>query len=205
MYSRTVRLPGGGVAHCCGDKSILPKPLPDCEFCRRKNQGHNLCDYLTGGKCRRCSGHGERRMTATEARLHQGFVNILSGQWEHTEEEKERAALHLEAFTAAIKCYWCSGSGKQNCNRSFCGERCGVRISEQEGYCPDHQERAGHKKQLMRERCQWVESALAVSRCLRRDCNKVVQRGDRVLYFPDRVRWMDQACGEEYLRVSVEK
>lgn len=143
-------------------------------------------------------------MTATEGRLHQGLVNILSGQWEHTEEEKERAALHLEGFTAAIKCYWCSGSGKQNCNRSFCGERCGVRISEQEGYCPDHQERAGHKKRLVRERCNWVESSQFESKCLRRDCGNLTKPGDRVLYFPERQRVMDAECGEEYLRVSVE-
>lgn len=200
MYGRTISLPGLGTAFVCGAK---PLRLPPCEFCRRR-KGENQCDYQVGGPCRKCKGSGERRMSVQEAQLHAHLVNVTNGEYSAVSAaDAERAGAHLEAFTAGIVCYHCSGSGKQNCNRYFCGDRCGIRLSEKEGYCPDHMELAGHKRQIIREDCEWIERSTVSGKCYRGSCKRDVDAGQRALYFPDKQRVMHETCGLEYLRISV--
>lgn len=122
-------------------------------------------------------------------------------------------------------CPKCAGRGVQLCNRRFCAKlrdgRCGVHVSNGEGYCPEHMEVAGHKPKtslahnrvrnllLARrpprpklEDCRWADSQIEGT-CLHKGCPKVVRAGERCLYFPARRRAMCEGCGDEYLRVAT--
>ena len=121
-------------------------------------------------------------------------------------------------------CPKCAGRGVQLCNRRFCGKRedgrCGVRLSNDEGYCPKHMTPAGHapKPSLASNRvtssmpagksprptleeCRWADSEIEGT-CLHKGCPRVVRPGERCLYFPARRRAMCERCGDEYLMVA---
>ncbi|MEN3329108.1 MAG: hypothetical protein V7638_3915 [Acidobacteriota bacterium] len=192
---------GNSVGFVCGHEA----PRRKCQFCRQR-PGENQCDFLTGGKCRKCKGHGERSMDKTEQQFHTNFAELLSleGDDEKSMLTREQAAAGMEALTASLVCYWCAGKGKAMCNRYFCGVDCGIRISDKEGYCPDHCAAAGHPKKLTREQCHWIlDTALQpAGKCLRQKCRRMVQVDERRLLFPKRGRVMCAPCGEEYLRLT---
>jgi hypothetical protein len=187
---------GDTVAIVCGD----PPRVRKCQFCRQR-PGANQCDFLIGGKCRKCKGHGERSMNTVEHRMHQAFIeareNPVAG---FSSEEAEEGLINL---TASLVCHDCAGKGAAMCNRYFCGTECGIRLSEKEGYCPTHQAAAGHPKKLKREHCVWVTANGEPKKCLRKGCETIVRPGESCLYFPERYRGMDERCGLEYLRLSA--
>ena len=121
-------------------------------------------------------------------------------------------------------CPKCAGRGVQLCNRRFCAKRrdgrCGVRVSKDEGYCPEHMEAAGRKPKTSPasnrvenilpagkpprpklEDCRWADSKIEGT-CLHRGCPQVVRPGERCLYFPARGRVMCEGCGDKYLSVA---
>lgn len=184
----------------CGDAERV-KPLPKCQFCHKRD-GENQCDYPTGGPCTKCRGVGQRRMKKQELHFHATFQNTLD-----TSQDAHMVGVAtegLQALQASLKCHPCGGTGKAMCNRHFCGSHCGVRVSADEGYCPDHMARAGKTRPVVKEQCWWIEESKYDGKCLRQSCGNEIALGDRVLYFPERRRAMDSECGEEYLRVAVE-
>lgn len=147
-----------------------------CEFCHNpKHQILSLCDYPTGGPCKKCLGSGEH----------------VDGRMIYSARLQRKARV----------CPECVGQGKQRCNRRFCNH-CGANISKEEGYCPDHLARAGKTKPLVREQCYWLAEAKYPGRCRHQGCDVTVQQGDQCLYFPEKRRVMCEECGEEYLRIT---
>jgi hypothetical protein len=148
-------------------------------------------------------------MNKTEQLFHASLAEHLSieGDDEKSVLTREQAAEAMTAFTASLVCYSCLGTGEAMCNRYFCGIGCGIRISDTEGYCPDHQAQAGHPTKLQREQCHWVvdDALQPAGKCLRRSCQRVVQVSERRLLFPKRARVMDEICGAEYLRLTKTK
>jgi hypothetical protein len=182
----------------CGNR----RPLPKCDFCHAR-AGENQCDYPIGGKCPKCKGMGVRKPEEREKHFEESFKHTI----EHgTDAHLVKVAKEgLAAFEASLRCHPCAGTGKAQCNRYFCGRTCGVRVSADEGYCPDHMERAGKTRPPVKERCWWLEEAKFAGTCLRASCYTEIAVGERCLYFPDRKRVMDEECGEEYLRIAVEQ
>lgn len=193
-----IQYPGEDFAFICGDK---PKPLPKCQFCHTRD-GANQCDYPTGGPCKKCKGLGRRKPNKQEQHFEATFRGTLENG---TDAHMVGVATEgLAALQASLKCHPCAGTGKAMCNLHFCGSHCGVRVSEDEGYCPDHMARAGKTRPPVKERCWWLDDAKFAGTCLRASCHTEIEVGQRCLYFPDRKRVMDESCGEEYLRVAVE-
>jgi hypothetical protein len=183
----------------CGDQA---KPLPKCQFCHTRD-GENQCDYPTGGKCPKCKGFGKLQPDKRQQHFEQTFTEAIAIH-ESGSDLARTAQQGLEALQTSLRCHDCAGTGKAMCNRYFCGRSCGVRVSPDEGYCPDHLERAGKTRPIIKERCWWLDEAKYAGTCLRASCNTEIEVGERCLYFPERRRVMDEACGEEYLRVAVE-
>lgn len=199
MHCRTVKVPGGAAIICGGRE-----PRYKCSFCKQRD-GVNLCDFLTGGPCRKCGGFGERRPSETE-RIFMARLQMLANGETYSERPAMTVAEAQQALAdcnASLRCFSCSGSGKANCNRRFCGTQCGVRISDEEGYCPNHQAQAGHPVKLVREECEWRDYAMQESLCLRKGCGTLVQPDERCLYFPKRKRMMDAECGARYLELTA--
>lgn len=100
-------------------------------------------------------------------------------------------------------CHDCAGTGRAMCNKHVCS-RCRAHREPDEDYCPDHRERAGFARLLVREVCVWLGEARFSGKCVHRGCERVVAAGERALWFPERRRLMCEECGDLYLKVSVD-
>lgn len=101
-------------------------------------------------------------------------------------------------------CGACVGTGYRMCNQPICS-RCSAHRDPDEDFCPDHREVAGFAPLVRREVCAWTTRAAGLIRrnCLHQGCPRLLQYGQRVLYFGRRRRAMCAACGARYLEISI--